>query len=351
MNHELPLVSVVMPVRNEAGFIAQNLDAVLAQDYPRERLEILVADGMSDDGTRDIVRQYITDAVRRAPLGASENGAGGSITLVDNPERIMPTGTNAAIRRARGDVILLLGGHASLPKDYIRSCVGELMKRDADCVGGAMVSVGEGPTGETIAAAMSSPWGIGNSGFRTGAGSEEPRPADTVPFGAYRRRVFERIGLFNPNMVRHQDYEFNFRLRESGGTILLVPSLKAIYHVRPSLKSLWRQYWQYGIWKGRLVRNHPASLRPRHLAPSVLVLGLALGAIAAFIHPLGRVAALALLVLYLGFVALGTAALARRILPARLLRVPLVLMVLHLSYGTGVWLGLTMPPVPPAPRL
>lgn len=160
-----------------------------------------------------------------------------------------------------------------------------------------LVSVGEGPIGETFAAAMSSPWGIGNSGFRTGAGSDVPRLADTVLFGAYRRRVFERIELFNPNRVRHQDYEFNDRLRASGGAILLVPSLKATDHVRPSLASLWTQYWQYGVWKVRFVRNQPASLRALRLAPSFLVLGLAM---------------------------------ARRLAPDRLLR---------------------LPPAPPAPRL
>ncbi len=348
MTRELPLVSVVMPVRNEAAFIAGNLEAVLAQDYPPEKLEVLVADGMSEDGTRDIVRQFVVESERRAPPGAPVPRR---VELVDNPGRIMPTGTNAAIRRARGEVILLLGGHAALPRDYLRTCVTLLLDRDADCVGGAMVSVGEGPTGETIAAAMSSPWGIGNSGFRTGAGRDAPRPADTVPFGAYRRRVFERIGLFNPHMVRHQDYEFNYRLRESGGTILLAPSLKATYHVRPSLAALAKQYWQYGVWKGRLVRNHPASLRPRHLAPAFLALGLALAALAAFAHPLGRAAALAFLTLYLGFVAVGTLAMARRLAPARLLRLPAVLITLHLSYGAGTWIGLVQPPVPPAPRL
>jgi succinoglycan biosynthesis protein ExoA len=163
--------------------------------------------------------------------------------------------------------------------------------------------------------------------------------------------VFERIGLFNPNMVRHQDYEFNYRLRDSGGAILLVPSLKAIYHVRPSLKSLWKQYWQYGVWKGRFVRNYPASLKPRHMAPSFLVLGLVLGAIAALFHPLGQVAFALLAGAYLAFVALGTVMLARRLAPDRVLRLPLVLMALHFSYGGGVWIGLLKPPVPPAPRL
>jgi len=342
MSPDFPLVSVVMPVRNEAGFIAQNLDAVLAQDYPADRLEVLVADGMSEDGTRDIVRGYVADAGRR---GTS------AVELVDNPERIMPTGSNAAIRRARGEVILLLGGHASLPINYIRACVEELMRSDADCVGGAMVSVGEGPTGEAIAAAMSSPFGIGNSGFRTGAPGDGARPADTVPFGAFRRRVFERVGLFNPNMVRHQDYELNYRLRASGGRILLLPSLRATYHVRPSLTGLARQYWQYGIWKGRFVRNHPDSLRPRHLAPSFLVLAFAATAIAAWFLPWARVALAALLIVYAAFLLLATFAMRRGLGADRLVRLPWVIAILHFSYGAGFWYGLIQPPVPPAPRL
>ncbi|HTO89923.1 MAG TPA: glycosyltransferase family 2 protein [Candidatus Sulfotelmatobacter sp.] len=342
MTQELPLVSVVMPVRNEAGFIARNLEAVTSQDYPADRLEILVADGMSDDGTRDIVRGFMTSSGSRS---------GARVELVDNPERIMPTGTNAAIRRARGEVILLLGGHASLPSNYIRACVEELLRSDADCVGGAMVSVGDGPTGETIAAAMSSPFGIGNSGFRTGASGDEARPADTVPFGAFRRRVFERIGLFNPHMVRHQDYELNYRLRASGGRILLLPSLRAVYHVRPSLTGLARQYWQYGIWKGRFVRNYPDSLRPRHLAPALLVLALVAGAIAALFSPIGRVAFLILLAMYALFLLVATLAMRGRLAPDRLLRLPWVIVILHTSYGAGMWNGLRMAPVPPAPRL
>jgi glycosyltransferase involved in cell wall biosynthesis len=342
MSLELPFVSVVMPVRNEAGFIARNLEAVLAQDYPADRLEVLVADGMSDDGTRDIVRQFAVTTAQRG---------GVPVVLVDNPERIMPTGTNAAIRRSRGEVILLLGGHAELPHDYLRTCVTELMTRDADCVGGAMVSLGEGPTGEVIAAAMSSPFGIGNSGFRTGAASDTAREADTVPFGTYRRRVFERIGLFNPNMVRHQDYEFNYRLRASGGRILLLPAMRATYHVRPSIVSLWRQYWQYGIWKGRFVRGHPGSLRIRHLVPALFVLALAIAAVAAAFHPLGRAALGVVLLVYAAFLALAVLAMRGRLAGDRLVRLPLVLVTLHVGYGAGVWLGLVLPPVRPAPRL
>ena len=280
-----PRVSVVMPVRNEARYIARNLEAVLAQDYPADRLEVLVADGRSDDATRDVVRDVIARTTRRAAAGG-ETGADGAspVVLVDNPERVMPAGANAAIRRASGELILLLGGHASLPPNYVRACVECLNATGADGASGSLESVGEGWVGETIAAAMSSPFGIGNSGFRT-EGSGEPRVADTLPFPLFKRSVYERIGLYNPRMIRHQDYEFNFRLRTAGGRLTLLPALRATYHVRPSLKGLWRQYWQYGIWKGRFVRRYPHSLKPRHLAPALFALALPLSGLVALMWP------------------------------------------------------------------
>ena len=335
-----PRVSVVMPVRNEGRYLARNLDAVLAQDYPPDRLEILVADGRSDDDTRDVIARYVERAQR-------EHGA--TVVLVDNPERVMPAGANAAIRRASGDLILLLGGHASLPRDYVRACVECLETSGADGAGGAIESVGEGWIGGAIAAAMSSPFGIGNSGFRT-EGSGEPRLADTLPFPLFRRSVYEKVGLYNPRMVRHQDYEFNYRVRAAGGRMMLLPGLRATYHVRPSLTKLWRQYWQYGVWKGRFVRRHPQSLRVRHLAPSLFALAFVALALAAFAWPPARVAFAVLAGAYLAFVLLGMATFALRGRWGVVPLLPVVMVCLHFGYGLGVWAGLVQPPVPDAPR-
>ena len=350
-----PLVSVVMPVRNEAAFIARNLEAVLAQDYPADRLEVLVADGMSEDATREIVRELIhrtrRGAARAAGGAPAEVAEDSPVVLVDNPDRIMPAGANAAIRRARGEIVLLLGGHAELPAGYIRACVSCLLETGADCAGGAMVSVGEGELGGAIAAAMSSPFGIGNSGFRAAPQHSAPVPTDTVPFGAYRRDVFARVGLFNPGMVRHQDYEFNYRLRRAGGRILLLPGLKATYHVRSTLPGLWRQYWQYGIWKGRFVRRFPDSLRARHLAPSLFALGLLASAFLAPAFHAARVTLAILGATYLAFVLAASLAFAARGQARHVPWLPLVMPCLHLSYGLGVWLGLLMPRVAAAPAL
>ena len=339
---DLPLVSVVIPVRNEAAFIGRNLEGVLAQDYPADRLEILVADGRSTDGSREIVTQ-IADRVAREAGGAR-------VVLVDNPERIMPTGTNEAIRRSTGDVIVLMGGHAKMPSNYLRQCVTTIYEKGADAASGAIESVGTGLVGEAIAAAMSSPFGIGNSGFRTATGGE-PFEVDTIPFGAYRRTVFERVGLFNPHMVRHQDYEFNYRVRMSGGRMLLIPGLRATYHVRSSLAALWKQYWPNGIWKGRFVRRFPQSLKLRHLVPSIFSLALVLSALGGIVFPPLLVVFGTILGAYIGFVLAALATFASRgqwrILPV----LPAVMLCLHLSYGLGVWVGLAMPSVPPAPRL
>uniref|UniRef100_A0A832I3R3 Glycosyltransferase family 2 protein n=1 Tax=Eiseniibacteriota bacterium TaxID=2212470 RepID=A0A832I3R3_UNCEI len=330
-----------MPVRNEERFIARNLEAVLAQEYPPHRLEVLVADGRSDDRTREIVERIAARVARE--------GSGATVTLVDNPERIMPTGTNAALRRARGDVVVLLGGHAELPRDYLARCVDVLLASGADGVSGAIESVGSGPVGRAIAAAMSSPFGIGNSGFRTASADGAPVEVDTIPFPVFRRDVFERVGLYNPAMVRHQDYEFNYRVRRAGGRMLLLPGLRAVYHVRGSLPALWRQYWQYGVWKGRFLRRHPQSLRFRHLVPPAFVLGVA-GALAlALVAPATWPLAAALGGAYLAFVALGMAAFAARgrwdVVPW----LPAVMVCLQFGYGLGVWLGLALPRVPDAP--
>jgi glycosyltransferase involved in cell wall biosynthesis len=244
---KLPSVSFVMPVRNEAEFIRECLEAVRAQDFAGELVDIIVVDGMSDDGTLDIL----------AEIGRTEP----RLKVIQNPARIVPVAMNLGIRRARADIVIRVDGHAVIPRDYARGCVESLLKEKVECVGGAIDSVGTSHTGAVIAAAMSSPFGVGGFGFRTAGTDHTPVPVATVPFGAFRREVFARVGFFNEEMVRHQDYEFNYRLRKSGGKILLLPWLRVKYYVRSNLRALWRQYWGYGLWKGRMLRTYPESLK------------------------------------------------------------------------------------------
>lgn len=323
----LPYVSIVMPVRNEANYIERSLRMVLNQDYEPHSFEVLVADGLSTDGTRECIRQM------------QETHA--NLRLIDNPRKIVPTGLNAAIQQAGGDVIIRIDGHAIVETDYVSQCISWLEKSGADCVGGAVESKGQGTIGEAIALAMSSSFGVGGSGFRVAAADAKPVLTDTVPFGAYRRDVFDRVGLFNEKMVRHQDYEFCYRLRQAGGKILLLPQVRAEYYVRSSLKALGRQYWQYGIWKGRFVRAHPDSLKVRHLVPPLFVLAMAITFFLSLLISSLFLIFFGIIGMYMLFVLLASLKLSQhsswRFVPI----LPIVFIILHISWGTGVWIGLS----------
>ena len=332
LDKNLPSVTVIMPVRNEAAFIEHSLGAVLAQDYPHDRVEVLIADGMSTDDTRDVI----------ARLTAAQDIP---VTVLDNPGRIVSSGLNTAIRQAGGEVIVRVDGHAVIQPDYVRKCVECLIENDVDCVGGAVESVGSGYLGKAIATAMSSLFGVGDSGFRTSADTDKPQLTDTVPFGVYRRDVFERVGLFNEKMVRHQDYEFSHRLRMAGGLIMLLPSARPIYYVRSSLTNLWKQYWQYGLWKGSFLRVHPNSLKLRHLAPPLFVFVMIISSLLAIISRAG----FALLGVVLGAYAASMLAVLISLSLNGKFRytpvLPIIFVCLHASWGLGVWLGLLSPKI------
>ncbi|HPO57840.1 MAG TPA: glycosyltransferase family 2 protein [Anaerolineaceae bacterium] len=256
---ELPFVTVIMPIRNEEKYIAGSLEAVLNQDYPAGRMEVLVADGMSTDRTREIVQRMAQGDPR--------------VRLLDNPGRIVPTGLNLALRQARGEIMVRVDGHCIIAPDYVSHCVRLLQEGRADGVGGPMETVGEDPLSQTIALAMSSAFGVGGSAFRTVKDRE--LEVETVPFPAYRMETIRRIGLFDEEQVRNQDDEYNYRLLKHGGRILLSPAIRSRYYSRSSLKKLWRQYFQYGFWKVRVLQKHPRQLRLRQFVPPVFVAGLA----------------------------------------------------------------------------
>lgn len=345
-----PLVSVVLAVRNEAPFVEEVVRAVLTQDYPQERLEVIVADGMSEDGTRARVQRLAAADPR--------------LRLLDNPRRITPAGVNVGIQAARGDVLVWVSGHAVLPPTYVQECVehleAESRKPGAECgpcdllaVGGAWDCLGRGAMGEAIARATSSVFGVGNALYRTSGASRTPVAVDTVPFWAMRRQVFERLGLFREEMLCHEDYEFNYRFRRAGGQILLLPWLRAKYYSRSTLPDLARQCSRYGFWKGRFLRSHPASWQWRHLVPPLFVAALLAGIAAAFVSRAGAVALAVLLGAYLGFLLLAAFTLSFRPRPAeagasRLALFALlagVLATVHLCWGAAVWAGLWRGPV------
>jgi succinoglycan biosynthesis protein ExoA len=318
-----PSVTIIMPIRNEAAFIERSLGAVLAQDYPADLLEVLVVDGLSDDGTRETVQRLLDDHP--------------NARMLDNPKQIVPTAMNIGIAQARSDFIVRVDGHTIIEHDYVARCVEALHDSSAECVGGPMLAVGDNPFGEAVALATSHPFGVGGSRFHY---ATEPIEVDTVYMGAWPRQIFERVGEFDEEMVRNQDDEFSYRLRAAGGRIWLDPRIRSIYHVRSSLRSLWRQYWQYGYWKVRVFQKVPGSAQLRHWAPPAFAATILGGLLAALVFPLLRPIYLFGLALYL-LAALGVSGLlAAQHGWRHLLRLPLVFATLHLAYGLGFWAGM-----------
>ncbi len=323
-----PFVTVLMPVRNEGDFIERSLGAVLNQVYPVDRFEVLVVDGMSEDSTRRIVER----------LGAERNLP--SVVLLDNPQRIVATALNIGIRQARGEILLRVDGHCEIGRDHLRKSVNLLLKDDGAIagVGGPVDTVNRTYVGRAIAAAMASRLGVGGSAFRVGV--ERPRVADTVPFPAYSRSTIDRAGPYDEELVRNQDDEYNYRIRGLGGRLVLDPALESRYHSRPSLRGLWRQYFQYGFWKVRVLQKHPRQMSLRQFVPGVLVSTLLVGGAALVVHPgaVGVVAAVA--GSYLIAVLMGSLWVAARKGVELLPVLPLSFLALHLGYGSGFLVGL-----------
>jgi glycosyltransferase involved in cell wall biosynthesis len=315
-----------MPIRNEDKSIAKTLGAVLQQDYPHDRIEVLIADGRSIDGTRSVVERI------RLEHPSSR------ILLVDNPGVIVARGLNLAIRESSGEVILRVDGHTEIPSDYIRQCVAFLLKTGADNVGGRTIARGVGLFGEAVALAVSSVFGAGDARFRY---SEKEESADTVHPGAWRREIFDQIGLFDEEMVRDQDCEFNYRLRKQGGRILLSPLIRCTYTPRSTAVGLCRQYFQYGYWKVRVLQKHPGQMRWRQFVPPIFTVAGLISIVAALVWPVeGRILLWALAGCYLSASLLASILVGRRAGPRHIVLLPFVYAVLHLSYGSGFLVGL-----------
>jgi glycosyltransferase involved in cell wall biosynthesis len=326
-------ISVIIPCRNERTHIRGFLDSLQKQRLETDwSLEILVADGMSDDGTREVLRSYAA----RMP----------NVRVIDNPQRIVSTGLNAAILAASGEIILRMDAHTTYAPDYIRECARVLRETGADNVGGPWRAEGRGLVGRAISAAFHAP-------FCTGGGKahdpEYEGEVDTVYLGCWPRAVFSEVGLFDPNLVRNQDDEFNLRIRRAGGRVWQSPRIRSRYSPRASMKALFRQYLQYGFWKVWVIRKHRALAAYRHAVPALFVssvlLGVLLIALAASfgLAALMTTAAILLgleLLLYACACIAASIPFARSVDPPVLIILPGVMVVYHVAYGLGFLTGL-----------
>ncbi|HXD07065.1 MAG TPA: glycosyltransferase family 2 protein [Burkholderiaceae bacterium] len=313
------VISVIAPCRNERAHILAFCDAVQAQRLPAGfELEVLVADGMSDDGTRELLAQRCLRDPRFA--------------IVDNPGRIVSAGLNRCIERARGDLVARMDIHTEYASDYLAECVAALERTRADNVGGPWVARGASGWQAAIAAAFQSRYVVGGARSRDIA---YEGPVDTVYLGCWPRASFERFGGFDEDLVRNQDDEHNLRMNRAGALVWQSARIHSVYHPRGSLAQLFAQQRQYGYWRPFVMRKHGQSASVRQLVPGAFVAALALCTVAALAWPASGVALAALVLLYAAYVGVASLDIARRGGASMLLRAPAVIAAYHFGYGLG----------------
>jgi succinoglycan biosynthesis protein ExoA len=319
----MPAVSIIVPCYNEQNTILLLLEAIYAQTYPRPQMEVVIADGLSKDQTR----WQIADFQSRHPDLTMQ--------IVDNPNRTIPSGLNRAIQAAQGEMIVRLDAHSVPQPDYVARCVTALEQGFGDSVGGVweIRPRGSGWQACAIALAAAHPFGVGDAHYRY---TTTAQVVDTVPFGAFHRSLVERIGYFDEHLLTNEDYEFNVRLRKAGGKIWLDPAIRSIYFARANLVELARQYWRYGYWKARMLRQHPGTVRWRQALPPLFVLSLLILFLLAIWWPAARwlfviESAGYAIVLSLAGVQLGTKQRNWKLI----FGVPLAIATMHLAWGSA----------------
>ena len=317
-----PLVSIIVPCYNEQATIRVLLEAIYAQTTPRQALEVVIADGMSTDGTREEILAFM---ISHPDL---------DVRVVDNLAGTIPAGLNRAIEEAEGTYIVRLDAHSKPYPDYVERCVSDLEAGCGDNVGGVwIIQPGcESWQARSIAVAAAHPFGVGDARYRIGG---EAQAVDTVPFGSYARALVERIGAYDESLLSNEDYEFNVRVRESGGVVWINPAIKTVYFARRTMGALARQYWRYGYWKMRMLRRYPDTFRWRQLAGAFVLSFLILGLLGIW-FPLARWFLVLELSLYV--LVLLTAGIQRAFQEqdfALSFGVPLAIATMHFSWGSA----------------
>lgn len=319
----MPRVSVIVPCLNEETTISALLDAIHAQSFPREDMEVIIADGLSEDATRQRIADF---QVAHPDL---------ALQVINNPSRRIPTGLNLAIRAANGEIILRLDAHSVPDPDYVRNSVAALDASRGWNVGGVwhIRAQQRDWVAESIATAAAHPFGVGDAFYRF---TTRAQAVDTVPFGAFRKTLIDEIGPFDETLLANEDYEFNARIRQAGGVVWLDPAIRSVYFARSSLYELARQYARYGYWKWRMLRRYPETLRWRQALPPLFVLSFLLLPLLHLLWPpliwlwLAQVVSYALLLLAAGLV---EAVRARK--PLLVIGLPLAIITMHFSWGSA----------------
>jgi succinoglycan biosynthesis protein ExoA len=318
-----PIVSIIVPCYNEETTIRHLLDAVLAQTYPRAQMELVISDGMSTDHTRDVIAAFQKEHVDLV------------VRMVENSARTIPLGLNQAIRESRGEIIVRLDAHSMPIPEYVERCVAAHESNKGDNIGGVWDIHPGADTwiANAISFAAAHPLGVGDAMYRL---NPKAGAVDTVPFGSFRRSLIDKIGGFDETLLTNEDYEFNTRVRESGGTVWLDPAIRSVYFSRSTLGKLASQYWRYGFWKYIMLRRYPHTLRWRQALPPLFVLILFVLIVLSLFVGFARYLLAVQLLIY--FLILGLAGFKLSLKENKgflLPGLPLAISTMHITWGAG----------------
>lgn len=321
-------VSIIIPCKDESETIRLLLAALRDQTYPQDKMEIIIADGMSSDDTREKIANF-----------QKENPAM-LILVVDNPKVNIPAALNAGIQSSQGNIIIRMDAHSIPNSDYIERCVTSLDQGLGDNVGGVwdIRPQTNTPIAKAIAAAAAHPLAVGNALYRH---ATKAAYVDTVPFGAFKRELLDKVGMFDETLLTNEDYEFNTRIRQNGGRIWLDPGIRCTYYARKNLVDLGKQYWRYGFWKAQMIKRYPKTLRLRQALPPLLVASVLLLSIFSFMSSTALILLLGELALYLlSLLAVGIQLAIKEKQTGHILNVPLAIVTMHFNWGAGFIRGL-----------
>lgn len=316
------IVSVIIPVRNEEKYIDKCIKSIINQDYPLKNIEVIFVDGLSQDNTREIILSYISEYPQ-------------IIKLLKNEHKTVPFAMNIGIHDSVGKYIMRLDAHSEYPSNYISKCVYTIEKTNADNVGGLAVTKGKGYIGEAFSKVLSSKFGVGDSGFRTNVSSGY---VDTVPFGTFKRTVFEKYGFYDERLIRNQDYELNYRIRKNGGNIYLNSEISLIYYCRNTIRGIIKQSYGNGKWNVFTCRLCPGSMSLRHFIPLLFVMSIVLLSVLSFFYGIFEYVFILEMVLYFILDIVFSVNMATNVIQFLLLLI--LYPIFHISYGIGSIIGI-----------
>lgn len=319
----LPTVSLIVPCFNEEKRIRNLLDALLAQTYPTNLMDVTIADGLSTDKTRQVIESFQREHPQLL------------IKIIDNDAKTIPAALNRAIEASAGEFIVRLDAHSAPNPEYVEKSVSALQAEKADNVGGVWeIRPGSDDwMAQTIAIAAAHPLGVGDALYRH---AKQAAYVDTVPFGAFRRSLLEKIGRFDETLLANEDYEFNARIRQSGGRIWLDPQIRSVYFARATLGTLARQYWRYGLWKWQMLKRYPATLRWRQALPPLFVISVLAGLVFSFFVQIFAILLVSELAVYFGILFLAGVKKAIQLKKGFLVPgLMLAIATMHFSWGSG----------------